>query len=119
MGQTTSGLPWPEPTAPVRDGASAIRALAESLDKRLPYDQMVMGRGGYTTNGYGGIIVNVAGFTVVGLVAVTEQEGYSCTKPQGTPPVGQIWINVFSTSNGSLATNTFILFNFIAFGWKS
>jgi hypothetical protein len=33
MGNTTGGLPWPEPTMPVRDGAAAIRALAEATDK--------------------------------------------------------------------------------------
>jgi len=34
MGNTTGGLPWPEPSAPVRDGAVAIRNLAESVDTR-------------------------------------------------------------------------------------
>ena len=34
MGQTTGGLPWPEPTAPVRDGSVNIRSLAEATDTR-------------------------------------------------------------------------------------
>lgn len=32
MGTTTHGLPYPEPTDPVADGAAAIKALAEALD---------------------------------------------------------------------------------------
>jgi hypothetical protein len=35
MGTTAGGLPWPEPTLPVRDGAAAIRALAEAIDARV------------------------------------------------------------------------------------
>lgn len=31
MGTTTTGLPYPEPTDPVADGAAAIRALAEAI----------------------------------------------------------------------------------------
>jgi len=34
MGTTPRGLPWPEPSDPVRDGATAIRALAEAIDNR-------------------------------------------------------------------------------------
>lgn len=32
MGTTTNGLPYPEPTDDLRDGAGAIEALAEALD---------------------------------------------------------------------------------------
>lgn len=36
MGATTNHeLPWPENTAAVKDGAAAIRALAEAIDARL------------------------------------------------------------------------------------
>ena len=37
MGQTTSGLPWPEDTDAVMAGAQAIRALAEGIDARPWY----------------------------------------------------------------------------------
>jgi hypothetical protein len=32
MGITSGGLPYPEPTDPIADGAAAIRALAEAID---------------------------------------------------------------------------------------
>jgi len=34
MGTTAGGLPYPEPTAPVRDGANNIKALADALQAR-------------------------------------------------------------------------------------
>lgn len=38
MGTTPiTGLPWPENTDPVANGAAAIRNLAETLDPRTPY----------------------------------------------------------------------------------
>lgn len=40
-GTTPGGLPYPDPTDPVADGATAIRALAEALDARF---QRIMGR---------------------------------------------------------------------------
>lgn len=36
MGTTTKGISYPEPTDFVKDGATAIRALAEDVDERLP-----------------------------------------------------------------------------------
>jgi hypothetical protein len=35
MGTTLHGLPYPEPTDPVADGAAAIEALAEAIDTSL------------------------------------------------------------------------------------
>lgn len=34
MGSTAGGLPYPEPTAPVRDGAGNIKSLADKLEAR-------------------------------------------------------------------------------------
>lgn len=36
MGTTTFGLPYPEPTDPVAEGAAAIRELAEAVNIKLP-----------------------------------------------------------------------------------
>lgn len=46
MGTTSGGLPWPEPTAPVRDGAAAIRSLAEAIDSRTAGGLVVAVTGG-------------------------------------------------------------------------
>jgi len=35
MGTTPNGLPYPEPTDPVAQGAAAIKALAEAVDPRV------------------------------------------------------------------------------------
>jgi hypothetical protein len=53
MGSTVNGLPWPEPTAPVRDGAAAIRALAEALENRGGGRDVQAGQTIVTTNQFG------------------------------------------------------------------
>jgi hypothetical protein len=53
MGTTAHGLPWPEPTAPVRDGSAAIRALAEALENRGGGLDVQAGQTIVTTNQFG------------------------------------------------------------------
>ncbi len=59
-GTTPSGLPYPLPSEPVRDGAVAIRNLAEKLDPRAPYGQMVINQN-QATNGDGYFSINAPG----------------------------------------------------------
>jgi hypothetical protein len=67
MGLTPSGLPWPEPSAPVQQGAAAIRALAEAIDPRASYKAMVVG-GNYTTDAQGYFVINVPSGAVNGFM---------------------------------------------------
>jgi hypothetical protein len=110
---TTHGYPYALPADPVRDGAGAIQALATANEARAPIRAGQWTFGGYTTNQYGGIDLAV-GFTVVGAVAITGNAGYMIVHPQGAP-AGQLWLDVFG-STGQPVPNTFIIFNFIAWG---
>lgn len=116
MGQTSHQLPWPEPTAPVRDGAAAIRALAEVLDPRVPF-QMTVISGGFTTAAGGGIAFTVPFQNVVGAAAMLVGSGaIGMQRASGSPP-GQVWINPFNTTNGQLVTNTFMALDLIVWGY--
>ena len=114
MGSTTTGLPWPDPAAPVRNGAADIRTLADSTEKRWGADEGRWPRRVHRPNAQGGSASRLL-FTVLGAVGITEALGYSCIRPDGAP-AGTLWINVFSTSNGLAAANAFIILHYIAFG---
>lgn len=90
----------------------AINDIASHVGVNLPM-KVIWGSGGFTTNGYGGIEVAVP-FTVIGAVAVTGQVGYSVVHPTGAP-ANTLWLDVFGIT-GQLVPNTFILFNYIAWG---
>lgn len=110
---TASGYPYPLPTEPVKDGAVAIKNLADAVQLRFPLKRAYWFKGGLTTNAYGGIAVNV-GFTVGGALANTGQNGYICDCPNGAP-ANTLWVDVFG-STGALVPNTFIIFNILAWG---
>lgn len=112
-GATAQGYPYPLATEPVRDGATAIKNLADAVQLRFPIKRGYWFRGGITTNQYGGIAVAV-GFNVAGAIAITAQQGYACVAPQGYP-ANTLWIDVYGT-NGALVPNTFIIFNILAWG---
>ena len=52
MGTTAGGMPYPEPTDPVAQGAAAIKALAEAVDSTplgiVGYAQMIVNQTGIT-----------------------------------------------------------------------
>ena len=110
---TAHGYPYPLPTEPVRDGAVAIKNLADANQARVPIQRGTWQRGGYTTNEFGGINVNV-GFTTIGGIAITEQMGYSVVRASNSP-AGWIYFQVFGI-NGAAVPNTFIVLNFMAWG---
>lgn len=110
---TANGYPYPLPTEPVRDGAVAIKNLADAVEARLPIKRSSWQRGGYTTNSFGGINVNV-GFTTVGGVAITEALGYSVMRASNSP-AGWVYFQVYGI-NGAAVPNTFIVINFITWG---
>ena len=58
MGFTAQGLPWPEPTAPVRDGAAAIKALADALNARGSGFSWVAAKVSVTTSSTGIALVS-------------------------------------------------------------
>lgn len=101
MSATGSGLPYPESTASLQQGANDIKALALALDPRATYRVMVVNRE-FTTNAqglctfttpgppaggvltyrgiYGPIIVNLRSFTG----NVVE---FGCYRPDSSPVV--------------------------------
>jgi hypothetical protein len=112
---TGNGLPYPVGTDYLIGGDDAIKALAQALDLRVPQPKVVYGSAGYTTNAYGGIIIPVPGMTFRGLVAVTQQAGYACVVSTGAP-VGQAWLNVYTTNTGAVVANAFIVVYFVIWG---
>lgn len=117
MGQTPQGLPWPEPTAPVRDGSAAIRALAEAVSPRTPYE-VLAGSGGYATNSNGGISITTPfNNVVVGLAASQyTAAGYLWQRASGAPP-GTIWFQ-FIDPSGNTVPNSFGILDFIVMGYR-
>jgi hypothetical protein len=123
MGATANGYPWPEPTAPVRDGAAAVRALAEHDQRQTPW-AMRAGWGGGNTDVSGYVRVIFTDLFVSGIVAnlwnlgigldwricVAAMEGYGSG--------GQISAVVMQVlqANGAPAANTAVGFYYIAYG---
>lgn len=116
MGTTPHGAPYPEGTDKVVNGDDAIKALAQWVDPRAPY-QVAIYSGGYTTNSYGGITFTLPFQTVQAAAAAYVGTG-SPIALQRSPaaPAGQAWINAFNTTNGSLVANTFIQVDVVIWG---
>jgi hypothetical protein len=115
MGNTAGGLPYPEPTAPVRDGAGNIKSLADKLEAR-GHGQRIEHRSVYATmNAAGGFgiswarpfaaapevawilgnaasgIVPVAGMLASGITA-SGASGVACNAMTGNA-LTDAWIN--------------------------
>ena len=119
MGNTAqAGLPWPEPTAPVRDGAAAMRALAEALDPRVPL-KVFAGSGGYTTNSGGGLALTVPFQTVTFGLAWTEINayGYGWYRASTGPPPATVWFNFVDLAARAYVPNIFAIINYIVMGF--
>jgi hypothetical protein len=116
MGTTSTGLPYPDGTAPVRDGDNAIKALADELNKRTPW-KSVQTSGGYSTNAYGGIVLTIpfpSAVLAVGAVAMEQAIGL---RRSTAAPAGQCWINAYNTMTGALVVNTFLVIDVIIMGY--
>lgn len=64
MGTTAHGLPYPEPTDPVANGADAIRALAEAIDPNVLAGTLVTTATTGATNGIGNTSSQLAGLSL-------------------------------------------------------
>lgn len=117
---TPHGLPWPEPTNPVRDGAAAIRSLAEYVDPRVPWEVYATS-GGYTTNQFGGIALTTPFNNVVLGVAQMRTSGYAPIVLQSSngAPASTYWVNAYNVDDHSLVFNTFIVIDVIVMGYRS
>jgi hypothetical protein len=116
MGTTGTQLPYPDPTAPVRDGAAAIKALADRLTVQLPQTLLKFFNAAATTNGTGDIAIVTGLATVNGLVAIlygSDTVAKTCIRLNGAP-AGQVWLRVF-TGNTPLA-NTAVSYNAMVWG---
>jgi len=67
MGTTATGLPYPEPTDPVANGAADIRALAEAIGTTWQRQKGLEYLGGYVTSG----AITMPAFGVVDAVGVS------------------------------------------------
>jgi len=92
-GKTTGGLPYPDPTDPVAEGADAIRSLAEAIDPRTP----AAWAGGQAT-------VNVSA-SVTGSTTVTLPVGRFTKAPQ---VVGSASNSLYNVSISALTTASFL-----------
>lgn len=117
MGTTANGLPWPEPTAPVRDGAAAVRALAEAVDPKAPF-KVFAGSGGFTVNAQGGIAINLPFQTIVtGIAAAqTTAYGYGWNRASGSP-AGVVWFNFVDIVAHTTAPNVFAVIDYYVVGY--
>jgi hypothetical protein len=119
MGQTPHGAPWPDPASPTRDGAAAIRALAEWTDLRAPW-QVYATSGGYTTNQFGGVAITVPfASAVLGVAQMRTSGGVGIfLQSSNGAPANTYWLNAYSMSAGSPSVaNTFIVIDVIVMGY--
>jgi hypothetical protein len=116
MGTTSTGLPYPDGTAPVRDGDNAIKALADELNTRVPW-KTYQTSGGYSTNAYGGIVLTVPFASTILAVAIAAVESPIAFRRSTAAPAGQCWINAFNTTDGTLVASTFIIMDIIVMGY--
>lgn len=110
MGNTASGLPWPEPTAPVKDGAASVKALADALEKRIAKSvrggrsDLVASTGGnfkiiLTDLLLSSIVVTpMIPSNAVATVIATEGAGGSGQK---SAAVFQMWVNGVAMASGA------------------
>lgn len=124
MGQTAGGLPWPEPSAPVRDGALAIRQLAEVLDPRMAHSdggmpiRITASSGGYTTNQFGGVAINVPFQTVVMGQGNAQASAYGYTwNRDPAAPAGVVWFQLCDTATKAAVPNVFSLIDWVVMGY--
>ncbi len=79
MGTTAHGLPYPEPTAPVANGAADMRALAEAIDPHYGV-KVAAGVASVTTDAFGNVVLGApyvpAGCKVIAGVVIGNQRDY-------------------------------------------
>jgi hypothetical protein len=115
MGTTGTLLPYPEPTAPVRDGAAAIKALADRLTVQTPAPRLWFAAAGYSTNGTGDIAVQTAlGAVDGGLIILSGTGVVTWAKLTGAPP-GVLWFRAYG-AGGAPVASTFLAVNIFAWG---
>jgi hypothetical protein len=113
---TATSLPYPEPSAPVRNGAADIRALADALTAQLPQSRLAFFNAAATTNGTGDVAFDTGLGSVNGVVATmytTATAAMTCIRLSGAP-AGQVWLRVF-TGAAPLA-NTAVTYNAMVWG---
>lgn len=102
MGTTTRGLPYPEPSDDLRDGANAIKALAAALDPALLEWHTVTATGGATIEW-----AQIGAFTCVrvGGSGTTNGNGNSAIAASGALPANvrpgiNMWFGGYISGGG-------------------
>jgi hypothetical protein len=123
MGQTAGGLPYPEPTMPVRDGAAAIKALADALQTRGAGARWVVDKQNVTTGSTGYAVVTYPGGPfngnpiVAGLIEWTYGNVLvSVDAAQGGGALSTAFYMRLVRPDGSYVMNAPVLISYIAVG---
>jgi hypothetical protein len=117
MGKTTNGVPWPEPTAPVRDGATDMRSMAEFTDGKLIRGGLLDG----TTDGGGWIDIPMSPapkqivFTQIGDLQFSPWIPHQQVTVHGIYPTF-VSVRVMSLTTEAPASATRVTACWIAFG---
>lgn len=119
MGSTSTGLPWPAGTDPVRDGDNAIKALADQLTVQMPVRLVKFWAQALTTNASGDISLSTPGLQPNGAVAITwnsnpQTAGAYMARVSGAP-ANTLWFRCFNAAGAPIA-NASVAFNVLAWG---
>jgi hypothetical protein len=112
MGVTTGGLPWPENTAPLAQGAQAIRSLAEAIDPAWYYAERIAA----FSIGGGGTDVAVGGGSA--LWEVVESNFGAVPAALFTVPKAGVW-RFTAAATTAIAVGTRVTIAINASGGKS
>jgi hypothetical protein len=118
MGTTPNGIPWPEPTEMVRNGAADMQELAAYIDGTLlragNYDGLTDG------NGIATVALDPLPKSFVAIQAGDWPASAPWVNDQfltiAAIQSGTVYVKVFFLSTRQLYTNGRVLFNWIAFG---
>ena len=113
---------YPEPTAPVRDGADDVKRLAYDVGSRFNDTASLrpgffVRRGSYTSNTGALIDVDTTGAlaSLVGAVAIVESSGNVTSCRINQLVTGQVRVQI-RNNDGSQAASTAVVLNVIAWG---
>ena len=111
-GHTAYGLPYPDPTDPLADGANAIRALAEAIGPKVHIQSV-----GATSDGNGRVFAACPFMPVIGIAAPgIPSRGVIFVFNAATATGG--WFELYSVDNpnGSAMISAAVVFTAIFWG---
>lgn len=111
-GNTTTGLPYPLPSEPVRDGANAIKNLADAVDRRSPL--AVKSYRGFIASNASGHVAYLTGAQQVRVFYGAPETGYYLTLIPFSITGGWVEWTLFNLATGAPAANDGAVMDVIA-----